>query len=88
MGRRTPLTLSAYTFMVKYINEHEIFWLADLKGDIGIESNDETHPLISPVRWGLSQLKKKMKVQCCKVEGGRRQYIRIEKITLEDFYEK
>lgn len=74
-----------YVTITRFINEHEMFWLYDLKLQLGYSGHDERGPVVSALHLSIKRLRDKGAIQCCKNEKSKKQYIRVwEKISFKD----
>lgn len=64
--------------VIDWINDNDVFWLADLKAFLGIDG--EKHPYYNKITFFIGVLKDEKLIQCCDVKSGRRQYITVKKI--------
>lgn len=69
-----------------FINEHEFFWLTDLKAHLGLKPESgkdcvgENFKMIRAVNYNIQKLLADGTLQCCEKKGTRRQYFRTKLI--------
>lgn len=76
------------TKMVNWINNHEIFWLSELKEHLGLMKTGENSLLENAITASIRSLYKNGAIANCEQKGSERRYFRLRIVNVDDCYKQ